>query len=223
MTGNDRSAMGSTISGMKQLTKELWERQDQHRGDRLRLFTAVGQTVDAHTVLYPGSFVDVAPSFVFPAVTYLDEDSRAARFFADAEGVEQIVGEHRTDRTGTEVRFLHGDYGTDVGIAPHSFDLLVSLYAGFVSEYCTHYLRIGGTLLVNPSHGDAAMAAIDTRYALSGVIESRSGDYRVGRSNLNSYLVPKKEQSVTPDLLHRTGRGVGYTKSPFAYLFTRIA
>jgi hypothetical protein len=27
---------------------------------------------------------------------------------------------------------------------------------------------------------------------------------------------------VTADLIHRTGRGIAYTKSPFAYLFRRI-
>jgi hypothetical protein len=66
----------------------MWVAQNRHTGDRLRLFTAVADTVAAETVLYPGSFVAIAPSFVFPAVTYLDEDKRAARFFADSEGVE---------------------------------------------------------------------------------------------------------------------------------------
>lgn len=210
---------------MQRLTSELWDKQDQHGGDRLRLFTAVALTVDAAEVLYPGSFVDVGPSFVFPAVTYLDVDKRAARFFADEEGVNEIVTLHRDAGTPAAFRFIHGDYHRDIGLAPESFDLLVSLYAGFVSEYCTSYLRIGGTLLVNPSHGDVAMASIDSRYALSGVVASRSGQYRVVTSDLDGYLVPKRPQPLplTVDLLHHLGRGIAYTKSPFAYLFTRIA
>lgn len=55
------------------------------------------------------------------------------------------------------------------------FDLLISLYAGFVSEHCTCHLRNGGLLLVNSSHGDAAMASIDDRYRLVGVVSSRAG------------------------------------------------
>lgn len=104
-----------------------------------------------------------------------------------------------------------------------AIDLLVSLYAGFISEHCTRYLRIGGTLLVNPSHGDAALASVDPRYELAGVVISRNGNYRVDSNDLKTYLIPTKEQPVTVESLHRTGRGVAYTKSPFAYLFTRIA
>jgi len=79
---------------MKRRTQELWAKQDQHTGDRWRLFSAVAEAVDATTVLYPGSFVDVAPSFVFPAVTYVDADDRAAAFFDDRAGVAEIIRTH---------------------------------------------------------------------------------------------------------------------------------
>lgn len=80
---------------------------------------------------------------------------------------------------------------------------------------------MGATLLVGPSHGDAAMASLDPRYRLTGVVTSRSGSYRVSTDQLDSYLIPKKPVEVTPDLLHEMGRGIAYTKSPFAYLFSR--
>ena len=67
------------------------------------------------------------------------------------------------------------------------------------------------------------MASIDPRYVLAGVVKSGSGKYRVDTKDLDSYLVPKKPQSITVDWLHESNRGVGYTKSPFAYLFTRVA
>ena len=52
---------------MQPLTRKLWAKQDQHHGDRRRLFTTVARTVDAQSVLYAGSFVDIAPSFVWPS------------------------------------------------------------------------------------------------------------------------------------------------------------
>ncbi len=67
------------------------------------------------------------------------------------------------------------------------------------------------------------MASIDPRYRLAGVVISGSGDYRVDTKNLESYLIPKRPQEITIETLHERGRGIGYTKSPFAYLFTRIA
>ncbi|MBT8164795.1 MAG: hypothetical protein HKO63_12290 [Acidimicrobiia bacterium] len=45
-------------------TRKLWSDQNRHDGDRMRLFTAVWTAVGGETMLYPGSFVDVAPSVV---------------------------------------------------------------------------------------------------------------------------------------------------------------
>ena len=121
------------------------------------------------------------------------------------------------------VRFIHADYTDDLDLPESSFDLLVSLYAGLISEHCTHHLRVGGHLLVNPSHGDVAMASLDPRYRVWGVVVSRAGRYSVRTNDLETYLVPKRDIDITVELIHETGRGVAYTKSPFAYLFERVA
>jgi len=205
---------------MKAKTAELWAKQDRHEGDRWRLFAAVGQAIPARSVFYPGSYVDLAPSFVFDSVTYLDADKRAPRFFADTQGVAELIAHHEGP-TEPDVLFIHGDYTDPLDLPEEHFDLLISLYAGFISEHCTRHLKIGGTLLVNPSHGDAAMASIDPRYVLSGVVISGSGDYRVDANDLDTYMIPQQPQTITADTLHQSGRGIAYTKSPFAYLFTR--
>ena len=205
---------------MRAKTAELWAKQDQHQGDRWRLFAAVAQAIEAETVFYPGSYVDLAPSFVFGSVTYLDVDKRASGFFSDTEGVLELIAQHNGPPE-PDITFIHGDYTSPIDLPEDHFDLLVSLYAGFISEHCTQHLKIGGTLLVNPSHGDAAMASIDPRYVLTGVVTSRSGDYRVQTEDLESHLIPKKPRVITAEALHQSGRGIGYTKSPFAYLFTR--
>lgn len=209
---------------MKPMTEKLWAKQNQHDGDRLRLFATVAGHVEASRVLYPGSFVDVAASFVFPAVSYVDVDRRAAKFFADREGVDEIIAANQTTVGTRLVEFVSGDYSDDLGLADESFDLLISLYAGFISEHCTRHLRVGGHLLVNPSHGDAAMASLDERYRLGAAITSGGAHgYRVDARDLDTYLVPKKPQPITVERLHDLGRGIGYTRSPFAYLFERIA
>ena len=206
---------------MREATRRLWEQQDRHPGDRLRLFGAVAEFVGETPVLYPGSFVDVAASFAFDTVTYVDSDRQAARFFADEEGVNEIIGHHRLRPTTASWRFIGDDYRAELDVAHRSAGLLVSLYAGFVSEHCTVYLRPGGWLLVNPSHGDAAMASISPEFSLAAVVDSRSGGYTVSDIDLDSYLIPRRPTTVTPELLHERGRGIAYTKSPFAYLFRR--
>jgi len=205
---------------MNPTTNSMWAEQDRHPGDRHRLFAAVQRTTMATNVLYPGSFVDVAASFVFDDVTYIDMDLRARKFFEDGAGVGELIAEHRD---GTAAwRFIHADYTADVGLVDGSFDLLVSLYAGLVSEACSRYLRPGGWLLANPSHGDVAMADLNPVFQLAGVVTSRSGDYRVRTDDLAGYLIPKNGVEATKEAIRASGRGVAYTKSPFAYLFRKL-
>jgi hypothetical protein len=51
-------------------TVVLWEKQDSHKGDRKRLYTALRHHLGDCCALYPSSYVDIAPSFVFSSVTY---------------------------------------------------------------------------------------------------------------------------------------------------------
>ena len=207
---------------IKPTTEKLWRQQNKHKGDRWRLFQAVGDCVKANTVFYPGSFVDISPSFIFPDVTYLDMDKRTPQFFTDTNGILEIIAEHTGAPDKPKFTFIHADYSAPLPLPDESFDLLISLYAGFISEHCTRYLKKGGTLLVNPSHGDAAMASIDSRYQLWGVVAPRTGGYTIRTTGLDKYLVPKKSIEITPEFLHKHRRGISNTRSAFAYLFKRI-
>ena len=207
---------------MRLATKKLWDKQNQHPDDRFRLFRAVGSVIAPETALYAGSYVDVAPSFFFPNVTYVDTDRRAKAFFEDEEGVREIIDTRGSAPPNNLFSFIHSDYA-ELTLPEQSFDLLISLYAGFISEYCTGFLKVGGHLLVNPSHGDAALASIDERYRLAAAVVSQSGDYRVSQSNLASYLQPKKPVDITRELLFSTHRGIAYTRPAFAYIFERVA
>jgi hypothetical protein len=67
------------------------------------------------------------------------------------------------------------------------------------------------------------MASIDPRYVLSDVVTSGAGGYRVRTDGLSGYLIPKTGTQPTPEEIHERRRGIAYTKSPFAYLFRRVA
>lgn len=198
---------------------------DVHPDDRVGLFGAVTPLVanDA-AVLYPGSYVDIAPSVWFDDVTYVDMDKRAPRFFGETEAVAALVTAKRKSAGRKPVgrpviAFHHDDYRNELPVADGSIDLLISLYAGFISEPCARYLRPGGLLLVNGSHGDAAMAALDPAKQLVAVITSRSGAYKLVDKDLDTYMQPKKGQPPTADGLRKSGRGIAYTKPAMAYLF----
>ena len=67
------------------------------------------------------------------------------------------------------------------------------------------------------------MASISPEYSLAAVVNARVGRYTITERDLNSYLIPKRPTTITPDLLHQSGRGIAYTRSPFAYVFRRLA
>lgn len=208
---------------------------DRHPDDRVRLFATVGELVSdltparpptAATVLYPGSYVDIGPSVWFDRVHYVDLDKRAARFFAQEEQVSDLVATKRVtagNRSSAtpSLAFHHRNYQTPLPIDDGTVDVLVSLYAGFISEHCTRYLAPGGLLVANNSHGDASMATLDPGYELAAVIQSGAGRYRAVTDDLDRYLVPKRGHSPTAAELHATNRGVAFTTSAFAYVFRR--
>ena len=77
--------------------------------------------------------------------------------------------------------------------------------------------------LVNPSHGDAALASLHPDLELAGVVTSDHDRYRVRTNELDTYLLPRRGHPPTIEELHRKGRGIAYTRAPFAYLFQRRA
>lgn len=189
--------------------------------ERLDMFLLLREKFSVSSALYAGSFVHITPSFVFPKVAYVDTDKRARDFFNDPS-ICDFVSKRKLCNEDSIVSFHYKDYRKDFGEPIESFDLLISQYAGFISQFCKKYLKIGGILLANNSHGDASMASIDTDYKFIGVLNKRQNKYTLSERNLDSYFIPKKPREITREYLEKIKRGVGYTKSPTAYLFRRI-
>ena len=192
-------------------------------GDRSGLFAAVADAWGPASALYPGSYLDLSPSTAIPAVTYVDTDRRAARFFADRELVAAELEGRTRAGAATDVRFLHSDFTTPMPLPEAGFDLLVSLFAGLVWDACQQYLAPDGLLLANTSHGDASVAALDPRLRLVAAVHHREQRYRLDREDLSAYLIAKKPAAADAELIRASGRGIAYTRSAFAYVFRRVA
>ena len=84
------------------------------RTDQVDLFAVLAAAYPIQRVLYPGSYLDVSPSFVFPSVTYVDTDRRAKRFFADAASVRALVLARQRYDGDPEIVFHHADYTSEL-------------------------------------------------------------------------------------------------------------
>lgn len=202
--------------------EELYEKH--YGGDKARrgFFDLLASWQRPGRVLYPGSFIHVTASLVFPSVVYVDNDRNAKRFFSRMNDVVSFVARHKKYHETPEVIFHGSSYEADIPEPDGSFDLLISLYAGFISKPCKRYIKLGGVLAVNNSHGDAGLASIDPDYELIGVIQGQGDRLHLVDENLDVYFKPKKEKEVTEELLRKLNRGIGYTKTAPAYLFRRV-
>lgn len=190
--------------------------------ERLDLFEQLMEHYGVQSALYPGSFVHITPSLVYPETVYVDNDKTAKKFFA-SPAVLEFITSHKVYEQHPSITFHAQSYTENFNEANNRFDLLISQYAGFVSQYCTKYLKVGGLLLVNNSHGDASMASLDSNLKLVAVVLRRENKHRITDHNLDSYLVPKSNTLVTRDYLQQLQRGIGYKKSASMYLFRRIS
>ncbi|MCB2214392.1 hypothetical protein KQH50_03235 [bacterium] len=209
--------MSTPTSSALQTYQKYYIDRDNEQVDLFRLLKTEYGIASA---VYPGSFVQVSPSFIFPRVVYIDSDKGAIRFFK-TDAPAELIEARKEYPEETEIAFHGIDYRELIEDYRLGFDLLISQYAGFISDACKPYLKPGGYLLVNNSHADAGLASLDPDYELVAAIHRREGKYRLSTWALDEYFIPKKGIRVTRELLLERGKGVGYIKTAPLYLFRR--
>ncbi|MGB5952589.1 MAG: class I SAM-dependent methyltransferase [Ornithinimicrobium sp.] len=199
-----------------------WASYRESIGDRSEMFHSVASAYGVSRALYLGSYLDLAPSTAIASVTYVDTDKRAAQYFADPTRIEADLKDRAQPGAGVDIDFLAADFTDTLPIDDGSIDLLISLFTAPGWEHCRRYLKPGGLLLANTSHGEASLAALDPELGLVAAIHHREQRYRLDQEGLDCYLIPKKPEAAAAGAIRSSGRGVAYTRSAFAYLFQLI-
>lgn len=201
---------------------QIYEKNHVIKNDeRVELFHQLKKHYNPKKVLYPGSYAHIAPSFVFPDVVYNDVYAKLTPFYQSQEILDYIE-KHKFYQESPNFSYIQGNYTNKLPLKEQEFDLLVSQYSGFISRACLQYLKVGGILVANNSHGDASMASIFPEYAFIAIINRRGNNFSHSTKNLDSYFIPKKAQEITEEGLEKRGRGIGYTKNAADYVFRRI-
>jgi hypothetical protein len=185
--------------------------------ERLSLFKNFKTRYLCETVLYPGSFVHIAPSFYFPEVVYLDVDKRCRKFFSDP-GTLGFINSKKEYKQAPALRFHEMSYENGINEMDDYFDLLISQYAGFISKYCTRYLKKNGFLLVNDSHGDATLAMHSGEYELVGIVD---GEMNISADNLDQYFTFTRKKDLDIENILRTMKGPKYRRMADSYIFKK--
>jgi len=188
--------------------------------ERLGLFRLLAEKFSIESGLYPGSFVHITPSFVIPQMVYVDMDKRCASFFKSKE-TKTFVDKNKEYEKPSSYRFHQADFSEGFPEERESFDILISLYSGFISKYCGEYLKEGKILLANNSHGDAPLAYLDERYELIGVVKRNGNRFSYSENDLDSYFIPKGKKPIDKKTVEKTMQGPAYTKTAYAYVFKK--
>ena len=196
--------------------------------DGLRsVFRKIRDEFSAQRVLYPGSYLHITPSLFFPRVCYVD----SLAGFADAlvnPDLRQYVADHRDYPESPVICCYQQDYRTFSSESEASFDLLISLNAGLISQACKRLLAPDGLLLVNDEHYDARRAFVDPDYRLSAVFAVENLSMETSESKLASYFETARGTPLTPEMvesdMHRSPSRARFkpAKTAAVYLFRKL-
>ncbi len=194
----------------------------ENKMQREGLFELISQNYKIDRAIYPGSFIHISPSFYFREVVYVDTDKNAKKFFDD-KSFEKIISQKKVYSEDFVYRYHPVSYSSKLSEEEQYFDLLISQYAGFISQECKKYLKINGILVANNSHGDAQLANINPDYEFIGVINYQNKKFTFSQKYLEDYFIPKKEGlKISMEYLKSINHGIGYKKIANHYLFKRI-
>mmetsp|Transcript_14018 Transcript_14018/g.17376 ORF Transcript_14018/g.17376 Transcript_14018/m.17376 type:complete len:288 (-) Transcript_14018:349-1212(-) len=125
-------------------------------------------------VLYPGCYIHVTPSFVFPEVVYVDsykgKSNIMQKFFQNENVLDQLV-EQRCYSQPKQITYRQSDYRSDFGEELESFDMLLSFSAGSISSQCLKYVKREGILFADDEHADASIASTNPELRLIAAVQ----------------------------------------------------
>ncbi len=207
----------SNMNKIPNLYNEFYIKKNDERSE---LFKILSDTFNIKNGLYPGSFVHITPSFFISQMVYVDTDKRCNNFFSDKLTLDYIIRK-KTYNESPEIRFHHADFTNNINERAESFDLLISLYSGFISKYCKKYLKKTGVLIANNSHGDASLAFLDKSFKMIGIIKRYGNHFKISDKDLSTYFKTKTGKPIDIKKIKKTMRGPGFTKVAYAYIFKK--
>lgn len=185
--------------------------------ERAGLFRVLKARYNCKEALYPGSSLHITPSLYYPHVVYVDRSAAAAEFFSDMDGIHAYVRRNKHYKRRAYIRFIAQDYTLPLPLPPGGFDLLISLYAGGVSQACKEYLKVGGVLVTNDHRNDVAGVMNDAGFELSALLRYSAGKYRFIDKDLDTQFAAMRNRKKGVDYLKSTSRGAAYQESIDVY------
>ena len=178
--------------------RDYREMRHSHDHDLLGVFRAVRDLIGFQRVVYPGSYVHLTPSLVFPCVCYVDSVKGFGAAMQSGD-LRVWLDAHKEYTEQVEVTAVEAAYDRIPSTLLAGFGLMISLNAGAISQECKPLLAAGAHLLANDGHYDAARAHVDADYTLVAAL-SADGAVETGEEALRGYFVSRQGQPLTHEM-----------------------
>lgn len=190
------------------------------------LWQALKDKYDISRVIYPGSYIQISPSFHFDYTVYIDNDKKANKFFNQnnqTEEIQKYINKNKNEEN--EFKFYYQDFNKDIDEDLNSFDLMISLYAGFVTDNNLKYVKNNGYILVNNSHNDALNCYLNhkDKCKLIAVINGNGNKYKIidSQSILDECFIAKKPDKLKEFKKKKNMKTIAFKKSFKYYVFEK--
>ncbi|NYZ67158.1 hypothetical protein H0A36_14145, partial [Endozoicomonas sp. SM1973] len=97
-----------------QLYKKYYSDRENEQVD---LFQLLEQEFSIVNAIYPGSYVQISPAFVFPQVVFIDADKNAIKFFKDIGRIINLINSRKDYDATPNIAFYGIDYNNPRAIA----------------------------------------------------------------------------------------------------------
>ncbi|KDR95474.1 hypothetical protein SAMN02745945_02081 [Peptoclostridium litorale DSM 5388] len=131
--------------------------------------------------------------------------------------IKEYIEQNKEYLDPCEIDFIGQDYTQLLKI--EEVDLIISQYAGFVAQATKQFLKVGGILICNDSHGDATLARFDEGFKFIGIVDRKN---KIQSNNLENYFKLPKEKPVDLEEMRKKMKGLKYTLAAENYLFRKI-
>lgn len=185
-------------------------------GNRKNIYKIVKDTFDLKSAIYPGSYIDIVPSLILEEVTYIDNFKKANTFFKQKNEIVKYIEENKEYSNPSYINFIYDDYSKVSNI--EMVDLIISQYAGFVGQETKQFLKIGGILLANDSHGDATLAYLDESYQFIATLDNDIINF----DNLEKYFFLSRKRMINLSEVSEKQKGPKYINNAQNYIFKKI-
>lgn len=155
------------------------------------VYKILAEKYEIKSAYYPGSGDDIIPSLYIPQVTYVDNSVYSNNFFCQTKRITRYLNKNKIYPDPCQISFHYQDYQSPLHMAV--VDLLISQYAGSISQIAKSHLRLGGFLLVSDSDSnscDSFLAMCDPDYALLRTVVPVIAD-NVCRCYIDSGIQPR--------------------------------